>query len=378
MSTTVALSGCSSSSSDAGSNSGSSGSSGSASSAKPAAPEPNLTKVSADLKPLAKALYTGGTIAATGPAKKVVRKLNRPKKTVVVASTKASWKGTPVAVLTSGKDATFAVKNGKTWKAVGGWWPSLGKPKTTLGGKQFVLFMGSDARVQRGQNILRSRADSLQVMGTDGKGGGGVMGIARDLWVNVPAGGKSKINSPMEHGGPDSQLATIRNVSGLPVRHYVLTGFNDFIWMINAMGGVTVNSTVGVQTQHGYVKQGKNKLDGLGALWYSRERHRLANGDFGRSFNQGTVLLGLAAQTRLAGPSKLIKVMGQASSHVHTDLNAQQALLFAAWLYKINPEKVGHRVAKGPTGTSSDGQSIVLYGPEAQGVFAAFRSGRLR
>ena len=44
-----------------------------------------------------------------------------------------------------------------------------------------MLAIGSDARP--GQPLERTRADVLQVIGIDGSGGGGVMGLARDLWV---------------------------------------------------------------------------------------------------------------------------------------------------------------------------------------------------
>lgn len=342
-----------------------------------AKPAVNVSKVSADLRPIATAIYTGGAVSANQHARKAVQAFQVPARPASVTSTKASWKGTPIAVLTSGNDATFLVRSGGKWRVSGGWWPSLRVSGTYLGGKQFVFFMGSDARTQKGQKVTRSNADTLQVVGVDGKGGGGIMGMARDLWVPTACGGSAKLNAGLAKGGPECQTTTVRNATGLPVRKYLLTGFNDFIWMINAMGKVQVNATGALQTQGGFVPKGKSTLAGLKALWYARERKRTPGGDFGRSFNQGTILLGIAAQTRAQGPAKLVNVLGQASGHVVSNLSAEEALLFGAWVYRVKPAQVGHRVAKGPVGTSSGGASIVVLASEARSTFAAFRDGRL-
>ena len=134
--------------------------------------------------------------------------------------------GTPVAVVTAGNDVTLAV--GPTWKVVGGWWPSLGvaTPSLGKGGPRWVLGIGSDARP--GEDLSRTRADGLQVIGIDGHGGGGVMGIARDSWVPLATGGKGKINSAMVFGGPQAQLSTVRSATGLPIEGYVVLGFTGF------------------------------------------------------------------------------------------------------------------------------------------------------
>ena len=60
-----------------------------------------------------------------------------------------------------------------------------------------------------------------------------------------------------------------------------------------------------------------------------------------------------------------------------SDQRRSDALTFVASFYKLSPTKVGHEVAVGSIGTSSDGQSIVRVNSSARAVFAKFRDGRL-
>ncbi|MEO6996821.1 MAG: LCP family protein [Terracoccus sp.] len=292
------------------------------------------------------------------------------------SATTGTWFGTPVAVVTAGDDVTLAV--GPTWKVVGGWWPSLGKKTPELGrpGPRFVLAIGSDGR--KGQPLERTRADVLQVIGTDGTGGGGVMGMARDLWVPLSTGGKGKINSAMVFGGPQAQLATVTRVTGLPVEGYVVVGFSGFTQVVDEQGGIPIVVPRTVDASHAgiVIKKGAQTLSGKQALAYARERKTLPDGDFGRSRHQGEIILAAAVKAKLAGPQAIPTAFTSFSKVGKTNLSAEQMLTYAAGLYALNPLRVGRGVAKGGFGTAS-GQSIVVLGSEAKQLFAAFRDGNL-
>ncbi len=292
------------------------------------------------------------------------------------SATTGTWFGTPVAVVTAGDDVTLAV--GPTWKVVGGWWPSLGKTTPELGqaGPRFVLAIGSDAR--KGQPLERSRADVLQVVGTDGKGGGGVMGMARDLWVSLSTGGQGKINSAMVFGGPKAQLVTVKKVTGLPLEGYVVMGFSGFTGVVDDLGGIPIVVRQTVNASHAgiVINKGLQTFSGQQALAYARERKTLPDGDFGRSRHQGEIILAAAVKAKLAGPQAIPAAFTSFSRVGQTNLSAEQMLTYAAGLYTLNPLQVGREVAKGGFGTAS-GQSIVVLGTEAKRLFASFRDGNL-
>ncbi len=289
-------------------------------------------------------------------------------------ATLGTWKKETVAVVTSGDDVTLAV--GPKWRVVGGWWPSLDTPASLGKGPRFVLVIGSDART--GKTLKGTRGDTLQVLGIDGKGGGGVVGLARDIWAPMPGGGSAKINAAFAYGGGAGQVETVRKVTGLPIEGYVVTGFGGFQKIVNESGGLpmTVAKKVVLQGKT-TVEAGKQLLTGKYALAYARERKSLPDGDFGRSAHQGELLLAAAVAARVQGVGVVPKEMSIVSKNAESDLSAEDALTFVASFYRLNPTKVGHTVAKGGFGTSPDGQSIVILDDASKRAFASFADGRL-
>ena len=330
-----------------------------------------------ELQQVVDTVYGGGVlgVSASASAAKALA-TRKPTSTRPAGRAKVGdWMGVPVAVVTVGQDVTLAV--GPRWQVVGGWWPSLGVAEPSLGGgPRWVLAIGSDARP--GQDLTRTRADTLQVVGLDGTGGGGVMGMARDLWVPLSTGGSGKINSAMASGGPTAELATVKRVTGLPIEGYVVIGFTGFTKVIDEQGGIPIVIPKTVNAAHAkiVVEAGPQILSGREALAYARERKTLPDGDFGRSRHQSEILIAAAIKAKLLGPIALPGVMTSVSRYAKSNLTAEQMLTYAAAFYQLNPTKIGHEVAKGPTGWVGS-QSVVTLGAEARRIFADFRDGNL-
>lgn len=336
-----------------------------------------ITDAPPGLRTVLRTVYEGGDLTkVSSPSAATALATRRPAPGPVSGTARTGeWMGTPVAVVTVGTDVTLAV--GPRWKVVGGWWPSLGVDEPSLGaGPRWVLAIGSDAR--RGQDLTRTRADTLQVVGLDGTGGGGVMGMARDLWVPLSTGGTGKINSAMVAGGPEAQVATVRKVTGLPIEGYVVIGFDGFTKVIDEQGGVPIVVPERVDASHAklVIEAGPQVLSGREALAYARERKTLPDGDFGRSRHQGEILLAVAIKARLLGPGAIPGAMTSVSKYAKTDLTAEQMLTFTAGFYQLDPARVGRGVAKGPISTVAR-QSVVLVGTEARRLFASFKDGNL-
>ena len=339
----------------------------------------SVTGAPAALSTLVTRLYAGSDLggAASRSAATALEGRTPGAARVTAKASVGSWLGTPVAVVTAGEDVTLAV--GPSWRVVGGWWPSLGvsTPSLGAGGPRWVLAIGSDAR--KGQPLDRTRADVLQVIGVDGKGGGGVMGMARDLWVPLSTGGKGKINSAMVFGGPQPQVSTVKAVTGLPLEGYVLLGFSGFRKIVDDQGGLPMVIPRAVVASHAkglVIKAGPQTLSGAEALAYARERKTLPDGDFGRSRHQGEVILAAAVKAKLAGPAAIPDALTSFSAVGKSNLSAEQILTFTAGLHTLSPLQVGRGVAKGSFGMAA-GQSIVVLGAEARRLFASFRDGNL-
>jgi LCP family protein required for cell wall assembly len=345
-----------------------------------ATPPPfTATGMPAALAAVIRPLYFGGTVPSSPSAAKFLlkRKPVKAEARVVAIGSVASWKGVPIAVITSGKDVTLAVAAPK-WKVVGGWWPSIGLPVPSVGGVRRVLLAGSDARP--GEPLDGSRADSLHIVGFDGHGGGGVLGIARDSYVPLASGGMGKINSALTFGGPLGLQRTVVSLTGVPLEGYILTGFDGFQQLVGGIGGLPLNVPVAVKDDlaGANVKAGPNILTPGQALAYGRARHAVAGGDFGRSANQGLIILAAAGFAKQVGPIKLPRILQMGAPKIETNLSAEQVLTFAAGVFVTRPDKVHNRVAIGGFGMTSDGQSIVLLDANARRMFADIRDGNLK
>ena len=97
--------------------------------------------------------------------------------------------------------------------------------------------LGSDSR---GANST-ARADSIVLMRTDpGKHLISMLSIPRDLYVNIPGHGRTKINAAYAYGGAPLLIRTINTLTGLQVNHIVLVDFAGFKELIDSLGGVTL------------------------------------------------------------------------------------------------------------------------------------------
>ena len=67
------------------------------------------------------------------------------------------------------------------------------------------------------------------------------LSIPRDLRVEIPGYGASKINAAFQFGGPTLALRTVKNLTGLDVNHVAFVDFDRFRELIDSVGGIEVN-----------------------------------------------------------------------------------------------------------------------------------------
>lgn len=124
-----------------------------------------------------------------------------------------------------------------------------------------------------------------------------------------------------------------------------------------------------------FFPSGPKKMNGKRALAFSRNRHDAPGGDFGRSLNQGSVILSALRELRddiARDPLTLFRWIQVAREHLQTDLGLDEmlALLFAA--LSIEPDRVRNRVVSGGGGTVG-GASVVHLTSGARSMFRDLR-----
>src|SRR4029079_6083425 len=208
------------------------------------------------------------------------------KKLLAVVLGLSAWIGGTVAATVGNGTAAQATPLFKLEQAHADFTPSL-DGTTPI----FILLMGSDSRP--GVTPMdKGRSDSIHILGINpAEHRATVFGIPRDSWVPLATGGTNKINAAMPIGGPEAEMQTVENLTGIKFAYYVLTGFQQVTQAVNQIGGLEVNVPYSVVGYKQTFPSGLHRMTGQEVLGYSRTRHSLPLGDFDRSLHQGVVLL---------------------------------------------------------------------------------------
>jgi LCP family protein required for cell wall assembly len=189
----------------------------------------------------------------------------------------------------------------------------------------------------------------------------GILSIPRDMWVNIPGFGYSRINtawtlgrgSKLPGGGPGLTMKTVSHFIGVPVDYYVQVDFDTFVDVIDLIGGVDIYNDENLRLDpmsHGkdfpqvrLTCCGMRHLNGTVALAYARCRHAeqgCRDGDVGRAKRQQKVIFGI--RDKVLAPEHFPKLFAQApklyrtfSSGIHTNLTLADATELAVLVRDI-------------------------------------------
>jgi LCP family protein required for cell wall assembly len=242
----------------------------------------------------------------------------------------------------------------------------------------FILVLGSDARP--GETVERARSDAIHVVGVDlRRHRASVIDIPRDSWVSIPGLGFDKINAAMAAGGVPLTIRTIEALTGIRLDYYAVTSFPGLKSMVDGIGGLRIRVPYEIHdpTDGGPpIAQGLRVLNGEAALAFARARHFVPGGDFGRTQNQGAMLIAALNQYRrgFAGdPATILSWVGTFLRNVDTDLTPDEVLSLAYAAGQIPATNVNNVPLQGSTGYEGT-QSVVHLGTRSEAVFADLRS----
>ncbi len=235
----------------------------------------------------------------------------------------------------------------------GVWLSQAAGPRTN------VLILGIDRRPEQGYIV---RSDVLMLVTVDPQGPHhlGLLSIPRDLYVEIPGYGESRINTAHfwgEHertgGGPDLAMETVDVSFGVPVQNYVRVDFDAFRAVIDAVGGIDVvveeriaddaYPTEDYGTMRIEIPAGPQHMDGERALQYVRSRHGAS--DFERAARQQKVMMALAR--RASSPTnwpRLPAVFRAVVEHMDTNLGPVGMTQLAVTALWVGPDGIEHQV----------------------------------
>jgi LCP family protein required for cell wall assembly len=165
-----------------------------------------------------------------------------------------------------------------------------GKPQT-------ILLLGSDRRpddATDGGAGMGARSDTIILVRLDPDNQAtALMSLPRDLKVEIPGHGVSKINEAYSLGGPRLTLRTVKQLTGLSINHVINVDFNGFQRAIDAIGCIYTdvdrryyNDTA--EFAYIDIPAGYQQMCGDKALQYARFRHE--DSDLVRGIRQQDLL----------------------------------------------------------------------------------------
>ena len=171
------------------------------------------------------------------------------------------------------------------------------EPITTAnGGKVYTIYLsGIDTR---GEMTAKSRSD-VNIIATVNTDTHEILLVStpRDYFVplSISGGAPDKLTHAGIYG-IDVCMDTLGMLYDIDINYYFRINFGGFVKVIDALGGITVNSDYDFDSKNilGYhFNKGENYLNGEQALIFARERYAFQEGDRQRGKNQMEVIRGI-------------------------------------------------------------------------------------
>ena len=153
-----------------------------------------------------------------------------------------------------------------------------------------------------------------------------LLNTPRDYYVENPAGNWAydKLTHCGIYGIDCSEKA-LENLYSVKINYYAQINFTGFETLIDAIGGVTVDSPKAFEAGGYSFTEGENTLNGKQALAFARERHAFAGGDNVRGQNQMRVIKAVISKITSDGGTVLLhygEILDSLSGMFVTDMNS--------------------------------------------------------
>jgi LCP family protein required for cell wall assembly len=265
------------------------------------------------------------------------------------------------------------------------------------------LIIGSDTRAfvknatdaqhfGTGQEEGGQRSDTIMVAHIDPDSNTGMLvSFPRDLVVDVPGVGRTRINAAF-NDGPQKMIETLKQNFDIPIHHYLEVDFAGFRDLVDAVGGVPIYFTTPARDTYTGLHinlPGCYTMNGGDALAYVRSRHYQYKqtsadswhddpySDLGRIQRQQYFIRSLAEvaiNTAARHPLKANNILNKAFASITKDrkLGLSDINGLARTLRETDPAAV--RMLTIPTKPYGDGARLLLDDAKAAPVLTELRS----
>ena len=221
-----------------------------------------------------------------------------------------------------------------------------------------LALFGVDGR----PDVEGNRSDTIMIISINFKTGKTVLtSIQRDTIARIPANSTikkdsyTKINAAYSYGGPELAVKTINENYDLNITDYVTISFQCMIDSVNAVGGVTINIKDDsiLKYTNKYINDynqlnnthaktlthtGKNHLNGIQALAYSRNRY--SDNDFGRTERQREVFNKIFKKLTKLSSLKLANLVTKIYPNIRTSMSTTELSTMLRGYMQLDSKKL--------------------------------------
>ena len=207
-----------------------------------------------------------------------------------------------------------------------------------------------------------------------------LISIPRDYYVPIMSGGSSigrgegQMDKLTHTGlfGPRCTMSTLEELFNIPIHYYVRVNFTSVVDIVDAIGGVTVQSDYAFEE----FSVGLNECDGEKALSFARERYAFTDGDRQRGKNQMKIVEAIVG--KLSNPSleydylQLFQAVGDCVETNISDADIKELIQFQINdMPKWSMETTSVNGSDGNDYSYYSGQNLYVMYPEQASIDAA-------
>ncbi|MBM7824868.1 LCP family protein required for cell wall assembly [Arcanobacterium pluranimalium] len=190
------------------------------------------------------------------------------------------------------------------------------------------LLVGSDKRgaaIKDGTEGQRS--DTMMLFHVPDSGNPSLISLPRDAYVSIPGHEKNKLNAAYSFGGPKLLVATVEELSGMKIDHYIEVGMDGIKNLTDAVDGIDLCYEHNINDPWSNLNwtAGCHTANGDTALAFARMRKADPLGDIGRTARQRQVVQSLLRKATssqvLYSPSTQKALVGAAADSLTVDTN---------------------------------------------------------
>lgn len=276
--------------------------------------------------------------------------------------------------------------------------------KHVVGDAQNLLIVGIDSRaglsdaerrkLHLGVDTSSTSTDTIMLIHVPANGSKATLiSIPRDTYVHIPGHPDSKINAAYGDGyyysgaktsaqaqtnGASTLVATVKELTGVPIDHYVQVGFSGFEDIVKAIGSIPINLCKSVSDWRSgfHMSAGQHDLNPTQALEFVRQRHNIPgpiSDDFGREMRQRYFLAAafkkiLSAHVLLS-PTRLHDLLSAVDKSFVTDNDNFGIEQFAAQMADLSAGNITGASIPNTGGAVIDGQDVITVNPASVQTF---------